>query len=75
MEDGSRSRVDVMAAGLARVRVARPHAVMVRDLSTLWTKDAVRVEAILEPFKAGGIVGELAVESFKGITFHSRFHG
>ena len=77
MEDRVRSRVNMVAAVLARVGRATLDAIMLRDLLAVLAVDAIGIKAVLEPFQAGGIVRELAVKVFPGVPLHFRFgnHG
>jgi hypothetical protein len=56
------SRVNVMAAVVARIRRATDNAVMLRDRVARFAKDALWVQVIFQPFKAGRIVWELFLE-------------
>jgi hypothetical protein len=70
VEDRVSGRVNVMAAMIARVRGARLHAMMLCDRIALIAKDAVWIQAILEPFEAGRIIWELLLEVFQGVRQH-----
>jgi hypothetical protein len=73
MEDRVGGRVNVMAAMIARVRWTALNAVMLCDRLAGIAKDAVRVQAILEPFQTGRIVGKLLLEVFQRVRQHVRF--
>ena len=45
---------------------------MLRDALALLAKDAIGIQVIAEPFKASGIVGELAVEILLRVLPHLR---
>ena len=64
VKDRVSGRMHMIAAMLTAVRRAAGHAVMLCDLLAFLAKDAVRIETVLEPFEAGGIVGELCLEGF-----------
>ena len=70
MEDRVRSRVNVIAATVAGIRWARSGAVVLRDRLAVLAVNAVRVQAVLEPLKAGRIVRELGVKVFLGVPLH-----
>ena len=67
MEDRVRSRVNVIAAMVARVGRAALDAVMLCDLFAVLAVDAIGIQTIFQPFKTGRIVRKLAVEVFLGV--------
>ena len=72
MKDRASSRVNMMAAELARVRPPRGYLVMLRNLAARLTKDTVGIEIILEPVKASIIGWKLALEILERVTLHFR---
>lgn len=72
VKDRVGGRVNVMAAVIAGVRRARLHAMVFRDRLARIAKDAVWVQAVLEPFQTGGIVRELLLEVFQRVRQHVR---
>ena len=70
--DRVRGRVNMVAAMLARVRLARSHPVMLCHLAARVAEDAVGVQIILEPLKAGIIRWELALEILERVASHFR---
>jgi hypothetical protein len=73
VEDRVSGWVDVMAAMIARVRRTAYNAVMLSDRVARLAKDAVWVQIILEPLKAGRIVWELLLKVFQREREHFRF--
>jgi len=72
VEDRSRGRVNVMAATVARVRRATHDAMMLSGRFALFAIDALRVEAIAKPLKAGRVIWELLLEVFQCVRQHVR---
>src|SRR5208282_2029659 len=72
MEDRASGRVNVMAAMIARVRRSAHNAMMLGHGLALLAIDAIRVEAIAKPFKAGCVIRVLALEVFQRIRLHVR---
>ena len=72
MEDRASGRVNVMAAMIARVRRAAHNAMVLGDRFALLAIDAIRVEAIAEPLKAGRVIRELFLEVFQRVRQHVR---
>lgn len=72
VEDRVSGRVNVMAAMIARVGRAAPNAVMLRDRVARFAKDAIRVQVVLEPFKAGRVIWKLLLEVFQREWQHVR---
>lgn len=62
LEDRAAHRVFMVSAELARIRRPVCDAMMLGDLLTLRTEDAVWIESALEPFEARCIVWEFAVK-------------
>jgi hypothetical protein len=72
VEDRASGRVDVMTAMIARVRRSAHNAVVLGHSFTLLAINAIRVEAIAKPFKAGRVIRELALEVFQSVWQHFR---
>jgi len=72
VEDRSGSRVNVMAATVARVGRATSNAMVLGGRFALDAIDTFRVQAIAKPFKAGRIIWELFLEVFQGVRQHVR---
>lgn len=72
VKDRVSSWVNMMAAVVAGVGRTAFDAVMLRNRFAVLTVDALGVEAVLEPFEAGGIVGELLVKMFDRVACHLR---
>lgn len=62
MENRPGSRVNVMPAVIAGVRRTAGYAVMLCESITLVAVDAIWIQELPQPLKAGGIVGELGFE-------------
>ena len=62
-----------MATIITGIRRAAQNAVMLCNRLARIAKDAVRVEAILEPFQTGSVVWEHFIEVFLGETGHLGF--
>ncbi len=73
VKDRVGSRVNVMAAVIARIRRATDYAVMLRNRVARLAKDAVWVEIVFQPLKAGCVIGELLLEVFHREREHFRF--
>src|SRR5208282_5614234 len=73
MEDRVCGRMNVMAAMIARIGWTADNAVMLCNRVARLTKDAVWVQVVAEPFKAGRIVWELFLEVFQRVRQHVRF--
>ena len=72
VKDRARSRVNVVAAMIARVGRTALDAVMFGDRFACLAIDTFRVEAIAKPLKAGGIVRELFLKVFQRVGQHVR---
>jgi hypothetical protein len=72
VEDRASSRVNVMAAMIARVGRSAHDAMMLGQRFALLTIDAFRVQAIAKPFKAGSVIRELLLEVFQCVREHFR---
>jgi len=72
VEDSSSSRVNVMAAMVARVRRSAHDTMVLGQGFALRAIDALRVEAIAKPLKAGRIIWELLLEVFQCVRQHVR---
>ena len=73
VKDRVGGRVNVMAAMIARIGWTADNAVMLCNRVARLTKDAVWVQVVAEPFKAGRIVWELFLEVFQRVRQHVRF--
>jgi len=60
-------RVYVMPAIITGIGTARGYLVMLGNALTLLTVDAVRIEIILEPFKASIIIRKLLFKVSQGV--------
>jgi hypothetical protein len=72
VEDCVSGWVNVMAAMIARVRRATFDAMVLCDRLASIAKDAVWVQAVLEPFQTGSIIRELLLEVFQCVREHVR---
>jgi hypothetical protein len=72
VEDRASSRVNVMAAMVARVGGAAHYAMVLGDRFALVAIDAFRVQAIAKPLKAGCIIRKLFLEVFQCVRQHVR---
>ena len=72
VEDRASGRVNVMTAAVARVRRATRNAVVLCGRFARLAIDAVWVEVIAKPFKAGCVIRELALEVFQCVRQHVR---
>jgi len=72
MVDRARGRVYVVPAMLARVRLARDHFVMLRNLAARLAENALWVKVILEPLKAGIVSWKIALKVLEGVSDHLR---
>src|SRR5271157_4099387 len=70
VKDGISGWMNVMSTVIARIRRTALDAVMFCDRFAGFAVDAVWIQVISEPFKAGRIVGELAVKLFLGVRRH-----
>jgi hypothetical protein len=59
--------MNMVAAVVARIRLAGSYLVMLRDALARRAKDAFGVEVVLEPFKASIIVRELLLEILEAL--------
>lgn len=72
VEDRASGGVNVVAATVARVGRATRNAMMFSHRFALLAIDAIWVEAIAKPFKAGRIIWELLLEVFQCVRKHFR---
>ena len=72
MEDRPGSRVNVMAALIARVRRTASYPVMLGNALAQLAKDTIRVQVAPEPFEAGNVIREHPLEIFEGKPLHLR---
>jgi len=73
VEDRASSRVNMVAALVARIGWAADYTMMLCDALALLAKDAFWVQAVAEPLKTGFVVGKLAVKVFLSKLSHFRF--
>lgn len=73
VKDRVGSRVNVMAAMIARVRRSAHNTMVLGHRFARFAIDTVWVEAITKPFKAGRVIRELALEIFQRVREHFRF--
>jgi hypothetical protein len=73
VKDRVSGRMNVIPAVLAAIGRAAHHAIMLCDLLTVLTKDAIWIQTVLEPFEARGIVGELFLKGFQRESLHFGF--
>ena len=64
VKDRASGRMDMVSAMVAAVGRAAHNAVVLRNALAVLAKDAFGIEMILEPFEAGGVIGELLLEGF-----------
>ena len=64
MEDRASGRMHMIPAVLAAVGGPTSDPIMLRDLAAVFTKDAIGIEAVLEPFETGRIIGKLCLKGF-----------
>lgn len=73
MIDSACCGVTVMPAFLARERTASSHQMVLCDLATFLTEDAVWPAVIFQPLKASRIVREILLELRESILLHGRY--
>lgn len=72
MKDSASGRMNMITAFLARERPASGHQVMLRDLATFLTVDAIGPAIVFQPFKASRIIGKLLSEVENRVLLHCR---
>jgi hypothetical protein len=70
VEDRPGSRMNMMAAMVARIRRATSYAMMLCHALAGVAKDAIRIEIVAKPFEAGRIIWKLRLESLQRVAFH-----
>jgi hypothetical protein len=73
VEDSASSRVNMMAALVARVRRATLHAMMLGGRFALLAVDSLWVKVLAQPLKAGHIIGEHFLEVLECKRLHLWF--
>jgi hypothetical protein len=75
VKDGSGSRVNVVAAVVARIRAAVGDLVMLASRFADLAVNAVRIQVFPEPIKTGIVIGKHPVEILEGETLWVIFAG